>query len=197
MHLNHKSIRLLAVCKRTFNVDWSQCLITIVFHIFFNCWLILTVVISFQHILFSSLVSTAWKRSRCYDSVNHPSTKHLFWTPSFIDVQADRSTSCQSYVQERTWRRKWCGEEFLYGHWTGFYGRRKVTEFREFDNYQQYVANLEFTFNPFSPKLAKTVPFVISLCLTPDNFTRQGRSSGRERINWFYLHISLPSPFFS
>ena len=36
--------------------------------------------------------------------------------------------------------------------------------------------------NPFSPRPAKTVPFVILLCLTPDDFTRQGRASGWERV---------------
>ena len=31
-------------------------------------------------------------------------------------------------------------------------------------------------------RLAKTGPFVILLCLTPDDFTRQGRASGWERV---------------
>ena len=44
--------------------------------------------------------------------------------------------------------------------------------------------------NLFSPRTAKTAPFVILLCLTPDNFTRQGRASGWERVNWTYLPIS-------
>ena len=38
--------------------------------------------------------------------------------------------------------------------------------------------------NPFSPRLAKTVPFVSLLCLMPDKFTCQ--------VNWTYLPISLP-----
>ena len=33
-----------------------------------------------------------------------------------------------------------------------------------------------------SPRLAKTVPFVILLCLTPDDFTHQWRASGWERV---------------
>ena len=35
-------------------------------------------------------------------------------------------------------------------------------------------------FNLFSPRPAKTVPFVILRCLTPDDFTRHGRASGWE-----------------
>ena len=35
--------------------------------------------------------------------------------------------------------------------------------------------------NFFSPRLAKTVSFVILLCLTPDDFTCQERASGWER----------------
>ena len=38
-------------------------------------------------------------------------------------------------------------------------------------------------FNPFSPRPAKTVPFVSLLCLTLYNFTRQGRATGWERVN--------------
>ena len=34
------------------------------------------------------------------------------------------------------------------------------------------------------PNLAKIEPFVILLCLTPDNFTCQQRASGWERDNW-------------
>ena len=34
-----------------------------------------------------------------------------------------------------------------------------------------------------TPKPAKTGPFVILLCLTPDNFTRQEGTSRRERVN--------------
>ena len=34
-----------------------------------------------------------------------------------------------------------------------------------------------------APRLAKTSPFVILLCLTPDDRTRQGRASGWERDN--------------
>ena len=41
-----------------------------------------------------------------------------------------------------------------------------------------------------------TQAFVILPCLTPDNFTRQGRASMWERVNWAYLPISLPlNPF--
>ena len=48
------------------------------------------------------------------------------------------------------------------------------------------------TVNPFSPRPAKTVHFVILLCLTPDNITHWGRASGWERVNLTYLPISLP-----
>ena len=51
--------------------------------------------------------------------------------------------------------------------------------------------------NPFPPRLAKTIPFVILLCLMPDDFTRQWRASGWERVNWAYLPIlflNLSSP---
>ena len=40
-----------------------------------------------------------------------------------------------------------------------------------------------FSFNLSSPRPAKTVPFVILLCLTPDDFTCQWRASGWERVN--------------
>ena len=49
-------------------------------------------------------------------------------------------------------------------------------------------------FNYFPSKLAKTVPVVILLCLTPDDFTYQGRASGCERVNWTYLPV-CPSLF--
>ena len=41
---------------------------------------------------------------------------------------------------------------------------------------------------------AKTGPFIILLCLTTltaDNFPRQGRVSGWERVNWAYFPIDL------
>ena len=41
--------------------------------------------------------------------------------------------------------------------------------------------------NLFSPTPAKTIPFVVSLCLTPDDFTRQGRASGWEMVNCNFL----------
>ena len=50
--------------------------------------------------------------------------------------------------------------------------------------------------NPFSPRPAKTGHFVILLCRTPYNFTRQGRASRWERVNWTYLP-SLFLNFFS
>ena len=49
----------------------------------------------------------------------------------------------------------------------------------------------------FPPRLAKTAPFVILLCLTPDDFTCQGRASGWERVKSicdflaFFSHIFL------
>ena len=42
-------------------------------------------------------------------------------------------------------------------------------------------------FNPFSSRPAKTFPFVILLCLTPDDFTHQGIASGWERVNRNYI----------
>ena len=41
-------------------------------------------------------------------------------------------------------------------------------------------------FNFFSSTPAKTIPFVILLCLTADDFTRRGRASGWERIDTTY-----------
>ena len=46
-----------------------------------------------------------------------------------------------------------------------------------------FICHCTFPFNPFSPRPAKTVPFVSLLCLTLHNFTRQGRASGWERVN--------------
>ena len=43
----------------------------------------------------------------------------------------------------------------------------------------------------FPPRQIKTIPFIILLCLTPDDFPRQGRASARERVNWVYLPISF------
>ena len=54
-----------------------------------------------------------------------------------------------------------------------------------------------FISNLSSPRPAKTVPFVIFFCLTPDDFTRQWRASGWERVKWAYLPIlflNLSSP---
>ena len=42
--------------------------------------------------------------------------------------------------------------------------------------------------NVFSPRLAKTVPFVIFLCITPEDFTRQWRASGWEHLQ---LYVKL------
>ena len=41
------------------------------------------------------------------------------------------------------------------------------------------------------PDWPKPAPLLF-YCLTPDNFTRQGRASGWERFNW---SLSDPSPF--
>ena len=52
-------------------------------------------------------------------------------------------------------------------------------------------------FNLSSPRLAKTVPFLILLCQMPDDFTHQWSASGWERVNWAYLPIlflNLSSP---
>ena len=48
-------------------------------------------------------------------------------------------------------------------------------------------------FNPFPPGLAKTKPFIILLCLMPNNFTHQWRASGWERVNWANWPAHLPS----
>ena len=52
--------------------------------------------------------------------------------------------------------------------------------------------------NLFSPTPAKTVAFVILFCVTPDDFTRQGRASGWELVNPFinspvhaFIHIRI------
>ena len=51
----------------------------------------------------------------------------------------------------------------------------------------------EYIIKPFPPRPAKTHhPFVILLCLIPDDFSHQWRGSRRERVNWAYLPISLP-----
>ena len=36
--------------------------------------------------------------------------------------------------------------------------------------------------------------FIILLCLMPDDYTRQGRASGWERVNWAFLNPFLPRP---
>ena len=46
----------------------------------------------------------------------------------------------------------------------------------------QILHAIVFSFNPFS-RQAETVPFVILLRLTPDEFTPQGRASGWVRVN--------------
>ena len=45
-----------------------------------------------------------------------------------------------------------------------------------------YNNDLQALINLSSPRLAKTVPFVILLCLTPDDFTHQWGASGWERV---------------
>ena len=51
------------------------------------------------------------------------------------------------------------------------------------------VMQLAKTFNPFPPRLAKNGPFVILLCLTPDDFTCQERASGLETVKTAVLYI--------
>ena len=48
--------------------------------------------------------------------------------------------------------------------------------------------------NLFPPRPGKTGPFVILLCLTPDNLTYQGKAAGWERVNWAYQAL-CPSLF--
>ena len=50
-----------------------------------------------------------------------------------------------------------------------------ITEWSRTDKYGRYNCNLRL--NPFGPKVAKSGHFSILLCLTPDDFTCQGRSS--------------------
>ena len=45
--------------------------------------------------------------------------------------------------------------------------------------------------NSFPPRLAKTVLIVFLLCVTPDNFTHQGRASGWERVKQLGYSASL------
>ena len=52
----------------------------------------------------------------------------------------------------------------------------------------QKHGDIENLINLSSPRLAKTVPFVILLCLMADDFTRQWRASGWERVKiWLNL----------
>ena len=56
---------------------------------------------------------------------------------------------------------------------------------------------IEKALNLFSPRPAKTIPFVILPCRTPDDFTCPWRASGWERVNLAYLPIlflNLSSP---
>ena len=47
--------------------------------------------------------------------------------------------------------------------------------------YSTMTLRKQHNFNPARP--AKTGPFIILLCLTPDDFTCQGRASVSERVN--------------
>ena len=53
-------------------------------------------------------------------------------------------------------------------------------------------------FNPFPPRPTKIGPFNILLCLTPDDFTHQGKASGWKRVNCIcpsvFLNPFLPRP---
>ena len=50
--------------------------------------------------------------------------------------------------------------------------------------------------NISSPRPAKTVPFVFLLCLTPDDFSRQWRASGWERVKEKILSVYSTSEQF-
>ena len=61
-----------------------------------------------------------------------------------------------------------------------------------------YIETLESHLNPFSPRPAKTGPFIILLCLMTDDFTCQGRASGcrervkpikKQQINMFHCYL--------
>ena len=65
--------------------------------------------------------------------------------------------------------------------------------------WEDEAAKVTTNINPFPPRLAKTGPFVILLCLMPDNFICQGRASGcRERglsiCPSLFLNPFPPSP---
>ena len=45
--------------------------------------------------------------------------------------------------------------------------------------------------NPVPPRAAKSGHFVILLCLTPDDFARQRKASGWERVNYCTSVISI------
>ena len=49
--------------------------------------------------------------------------------------------------------------------------------------------------NPFTPRLAKTTPFVILLCLMPDDFTHQGRALVKCKLFIFILVSCEPASF--
>ena len=42
---------------------------------------------------------------------------------------------------------------------------------------------------------AKTTPFIILLCLTPDYFTHQGRGYGWERVNNYTYNLKCKSKY--
>ena len=50
--------------------------------------------------------------------------------------------------------------------------------------------------DPFPPRPAKTGPFIILLCLTPDDFTHQRRASGWERVKLCLPQLQHSSKFY-
>ena len=42
---------------------------------------------------------------------------------------------------------------------------------------------------PFLSQTVQNWPFVVLLCLTPDDFTRQWRASGWERVKWWLSNL--------
>ena len=50
--------------------------------------------------------------------------------------------------------------------------------------------------NPFLPRPVKTFPFIIFFYLKPDNFTHQGKASGREKVKTKRLLLHAVCLFF-
>ena len=56
------------------------------------------------------------------------------------------------------------------------------------------LETLDFTIRTGGAPTFKTTPLLF-YCLTPDDFTRQGKASMWKRVNWAYLSMCLRQPF--